>query len=123
VTAGATLQRVADVPIYFADPLVRRSPNLQRTVDARPPAALFSAATLAVLGLGEGDKVRLRQPGGEATLVARRDDRIADGAVQVAAAHPSTATLPMMFGEISAEKVADDADSAAGELQLAGQQA
>jgi NADH-quinone oxidoreductase subunit G len=112
---------VADVPIYFADPLVRRSPNLQRTVDAKPPAALFSAATMTVLGLEEGDRVRLRQAGGEATLVARRDDRIAAGAVHVSAAHPSTATLPMMFGEISAEKVADDVD--AGELELAGQQA
>ena len=25
------IQRIADVPIYFADPLVRRSPPLQKT--------------------------------------------------------------------------------------------
>ena len=31
----AGLQRIADVPIYFADPLVRRSPPLQKTRDAR----------------------------------------------------------------------------------------
>src|SRR4030095_14224840 len=32
-------ERVADVPIYFADPLVRRAPSLQVTADARPPRA------------------------------------------------------------------------------------
>ena len=32
-------ERVADVPIYFADPLVRRAPSLQQTADARPPRA------------------------------------------------------------------------------------
>ena len=32
------LERVADVPIYFADPLVRRSPPLQQTADARAAA-------------------------------------------------------------------------------------
>jgi NADH-quinone oxidoreductase subunit G len=30
------LERLADVPIYFADPLVRRAPSLQRPSDASP---------------------------------------------------------------------------------------
>ena len=33
--AAHGLERVADVPIYFADPLVRRAPSLQQTADAR----------------------------------------------------------------------------------------
>ncbi|HVJ24784.1 MAG TPA: molybdopterin-dependent oxidoreductase, partial [Burkholderiales bacterium] len=37
------IQRIADVPIYFADPLVRRSPPLQKTRDARPPRALMNS--------------------------------------------------------------------------------
>ena len=37
------IQRIADVPIYFADPLVRRSPPLQKTRDARPPRAWMNA--------------------------------------------------------------------------------
>ena len=35
----AGIQRIADVPMYFADPLVRRSPPLQKTQEARPPRA------------------------------------------------------------------------------------
>ena len=44
---GAGLERVADVPIYFADPLVRRAPSLQQTADARPPRARMHALTLS----------------------------------------------------------------------------
>ena len=77
---------------------------------------------MAALGIAEGDRVRLTQAGGEAVLVARRDDRVAAGVVQVSAAHPSTAGLPMMFGEIKAEKVPTTGiDGAAQEPQLAGQ--
>jgi len=34
---AAAIERVADVPIYFADPLVRRAWSLQQTRDASPP--------------------------------------------------------------------------------------
>jgi NADH-quinone oxidoreductase subunit G len=38
--AAPALQRIADVPIHFADPLARRAPSLQQTRDAaRPPRA------------------------------------------------------------------------------------
>jgi NADH-quinone oxidoreductase subunit G len=115
---------VADVPIYFADALVRRARSLQLTTDAKVPLALFNAGTMATLGIAEGDRVRLGQSGGEATLIARRDDRMADGVVQVAAAHHSTANLPRMFGAITAEKaIAPATDDTAGEPRLAGQHA
>jgi NADH-quinone oxidoreductase subunit G len=127
VHASPPLQRLADVPIYFADPVVRRARSLQLTTDARPPAAIFSASTMAALGIAEGDRVCLSQAGGQAVLVARRDDRLAPGVVQVAAAHPETAGLPAMFGPISVEKRAageTGGDGAAGaEAELAGQQA
>ncbi|MDX9838516.1 MAG: NADH-quinone oxidoreductase subunit NuoG, partial [Azoarcus sp.] len=45
-SAAATgLERVADVPIYFADPLVRRAPSLQKTKDAAAPVARMSSST------------------------------------------------------------------------------
>ena len=43
-SAAAGLERVADVPIHFADPLVRRAPSLQQTADSRPPRARMNAA-------------------------------------------------------------------------------
>src|SRR5687767_9246827 len=36
-SASSGLERIADVPSYFADPLVRRSPPLQKTRAAQPP--------------------------------------------------------------------------------------
>ncbi len=106
VHASPPLQRLADVPIHSADPLVRRATSLQQTADASAPAAFASGTTLAALGIASGDRVRAAQAGGEAVLVARRDDRIADGVVRIAAAHPATAGLPAMFGPVALERLA-----------------
>jgi NADH-quinone oxidoreductase subunit G len=104
-TGGANgLERVADVPIYFADPIVRRAHSLQQTADAAPPRALANATLLARLGLKAGDRVRVRQDGGEALLEIALDDALADGVLRVAAAHPATAALGAMFGEIAVER-------------------
>jgi NADH-quinone oxidoreductase subunit G len=98
------LQRVADVPIYFADPLVRRSPPLQRTKDAWAPKARMNAKLMARLGLSKEDSVLIRQEGGQARLKAALDDRVPDECIRVAAAHPSTASLGAMFGALEVEK-------------------
>ncbi len=97
------LERVADVPIYSADPLVRRASSLQQTHDAAPPRAFMNAATIARLGLAAGAPVRVRQESGTAVLELARDDGLADGCVRIAAAHPATAALGAMFGEIRVE--------------------
>ncbi|THF62564.1 NADH-quinone oxidoreductase subunit NuoG [Pseudothauera rhizosphaerae] len=102
--AGA-LERVADVPIHFADPLVRRAPALQRTRDAAAPVARASRATLAALGLAGGERVRLAQGAARAELTIVADDKLADGCVRVAAAHPDTATLGALSGAISVERI------------------
>jgi len=98
------LQRIADVPIYFADSLVRRSPPLQRTKDAWAPKARMNAKLMTRLGLSKDDSVLLRQEGGQARLKAALDDRVPDECIRVAAAHPSTAALGAMFGALDVEK-------------------
>jgi NADH-quinone oxidoreductase subunit G len=98
------LERLADVPIYFTDAIVRRSPPLQATADAQPPRARVNARTAASLSLGGGDKVRVSQGNGSALLDLQIDDRLADGVVRVAAAHPSTAALGPMFGPVRLER-------------------
>jgi NADH-quinone oxidoreductase subunit G len=98
------IQRIADVPIYFADPLVRRSPPLQRTKDAWAPKARMNARLMTRLGLSKDDSVLVRQEGGQARLKAALDERVPDDCVRVAAAHPSTASLGAMFGAVEVEK-------------------
>jgi NADH-quinone oxidoreductase subunit G len=90
---GSGLQRIADIPIYFADALVRRSPSLQKTRDAQPPAARMNMTTLVQVGAQDGGSVRVKGSEGSALLIAELDNTVPDGCVRIAAAHPTTATL------------------------------
>jgi NADH-quinone oxidoreductase subunit G len=101
----AGLQRVADVPIYATDSMVRRAPSLQLTVDAREPVVGLPSALWQQLGLQAGASVRLTQGEGSVVLPAREDRTLDAGAVRVAAGHASTGALGAMFGAISVEKV------------------
>ncbi len=103
--AGAGLERVADVPIHFADPLVRRATALQRTRDAARPVARACAATLAGIGVRDGDEVRLTQDEFSVNLKVVEDDGVAMGCVRVPAGHELTAGLGAMSGSISMERV------------------
>ena len=99
------VQRVADVPIYSTDALVRRAPALPKTVDAKAPRARMSGKLMAELGLIDGDRVLVRMGSGEARLEAVADESVAAGCVRIAAAHPSTATLGALSGVVSVEKL------------------
>ncbi len=97
-------ERLADVPIYFADPLVRRSPPLQQTADAKPPRARMNAITLQQIGAAEGTPIRVRQGRGEAVLPAAVDAAAPAGVIRIAAAHPSTCGLDGLSGPITVER-------------------
>ncbi|OIQ99253.1 NADH-quinone oxidoreductase chain 3 [mine drainage metagenome] len=101
-TAGA-LERVADVPIYFADALVRRAPSLQRARDAVQPTARMNSAVMSKLGITPGQQLRIKQGAGSAVLMAELDERLPEGAVRIAAAHPSVAGLSGLQGAIIVE--------------------
>jgi NADH-quinone oxidoreductase subunit G len=99
------LQRIAEVPIYHADAIVRRAPSLQKTRDAQPPLAWMNRALYARLGLREGDKVRVRQGDGAALVAPAVDDRLPAECIRLTAAREETADLGALFGELSVERV------------------
>jgi NADH-quinone oxidoreductase subunit G len=105
--AGGTgaLERIADVPAYFADPIVRRAPSLQQTVDAAPPVARAHPSVLERLGIRPGARVSVRQGTGEATVQIAADEGVPQGCLRLAAAHPLTARLGPMFGDLVVEVV------------------
>ena len=103
--ATAPLERVADVPIYFADPLARRAPSLQLTKDARPPKARMHRSLFETLGIAEGGQVKVRQGQGEAILTAVVDAAVPPGVVRIAAAHASTCGLEGLSGPVSVERM------------------
>jgi len=102
---AAGLQRVAEVPMYAADAIVRRAQALRHTRDAAPPVAWMNRALYEKLGIREGDGVRVRQAGGEAVLAAGIDDKLPADCLRLAAAVPETASLGAMFGTVTAERV------------------
>ncbi|HEX7640644.1 MAG TPA: NADH-quinone oxidoreductase subunit NuoG [Burkholderiaceae bacterium] len=102
--ASGDLERVADVPIYSTDGVVRRAESLQLTADAQAPKAHLSAALAEKLGIADGAQVRLKQGSGSAVLAAAIDKKLPDNVVRVAAAHASTAALGAMFGAITVER-------------------
>ena len=98
------LQRVADVPIYSADALVRRAPSLQATQDAATPVLLMRGEELQKLGLRSGDQARVSQGEGSVQLAVAADDGLPAGVARVAAGHAATAALGPMFGTITVER-------------------
>ncbi|MEP7180676.1 MAG: NADH-quinone oxidoreductase subunit NuoG [Betaproteobacteria bacterium] len=102
--ATSGLERVADIPIHFADPIARRAPSLQQTADAKPPRARMNALTLQQLGVADGGQVKVRQGRGEAVLAAAADATVPAGVVRIAAAHPSTCGLEGLSGPITVER-------------------
>jgi len=103
---AGSLQRVADVPVYFTDPLVRRAPSLQKTADAAPPTAKMPLATMAALGVQPAGKVRVTGETGKAVeLQTAVDENLAPGCVRIAAAHASTLLLGPLHGDLSVERL------------------
>jgi NADH-quinone oxidoreductase subunit G len=101
-TAVDGLERIADVPIHFADPLARRAPSLQATKDAAAPTARMNAAMLAKLGVAAGDSVKVGAGG--TALAASLDAGVPDNCVRIAAAHAGTAAVGPLFGALSVSK-------------------
>lgn len=111
--AGALpeIERLADVPIYASDSLVRRATSLQLTADARSPTASLSSALWSKLGLASGSNaeaggnVRVSRGSASVVLPARQDKSLAANVVRVPTGLHETAALGSAFGPLSVEKV------------------
>lgn len=100
--ASDQFERVTDVPIHFADPLVRRAASLQQTKDASTPVATMNKTTLARLGLADGEAVRVGAGDTPSiVLAARLDSGLPDNAVRIPAGHELTAPLGAMTMTLS----------------------
>jgi NADH-quinone oxidoreductase subunit G len=91
------LERIADVPIYRSDLIVRRSPPLQATADAAPPVVGLPSALFAQTG----PKVLVKQGAASAVLPAREDPTLAQNTVRIAAP-----LLGPLFGAVTVERAA-----------------
>jgi NADH-quinone oxidoreductase subunit G len=100
------IERIAEVPIYSADALVRRAASLQKSADAKSAKIAFLASDVfANLGLSDGADVRIIQGSGAAILKAKIDATLPAGCVRVAAGISETSALDAMFGAVMVEKI------------------
>jgi NADH-quinone oxidoreductase subunit G len=98
------IQRISDVPIYFADALVRRATSLHKTRDAATPCVEMHSSELQKLGVESGDAVKVSQGSGNMRLVVQANDRLPMSTARIAAGHPATMELGAMFGTITVER-------------------
>jgi NADH-quinone oxidoreductase subunit G len=91
--ASGQLMRLAEMPMYAIDPIVRRAPALQKTADNPPPSARLNAVQAGKLGFQGGESVQVVMSQGVARLDLVLDERVPDGCVLVPAGYPETAML------------------------------
>jgi len=103
--AADGIQRIAEVPVYATDALVRRATALQQTADARPVAAYVNETLAERLGLAGGEQARVRQGDVELELPLVIDGRIPDGCVLIPAALPGSVGLGAMGSIVGLERV------------------
>lgn len=101
--AVSAFERVANLPIYRTDAIVRRAPALQQQT-AQPVAGL-NAATMASLALSDGDQVLVKSNKGEVVLPVQLQDQLVDNTVSVPLGFEQTAVLGGAFVQLSVEKV------------------
>ena len=99
--ASAGLERVADLPIYHADSLVRRGMALSRSAYGKQPHVRMNAETAEPLGLTHGAVVTIKQGAGSAAATLCIDASVATGAVRVPLATEVSAQLGAMTDAIT----------------------
>ncbi|BBL34394.1 NADH-quinone oxidoreductase chain 3 [Nitrosomonas stercoris] len=102
---NGVIERIGEIPIYQADPIVRRAESLQKTHDAVSPVAFASTHLLTRLGIAANEVVKIKQQNETVQLTIFADDKLPDNCVRLACAHPQTSRLGAMFGEIELEKL------------------
>ena len=94
------VERIAAIPAYAGDPVVRRAPSLQAAVESATPLARANAATLNALGVPCGGQIRVAG----IVLEAKADETVAPNCIAIPAARSETIPLGSLFGTLTVEK-------------------
>ncbi|HET8898859.1 MAG TPA: molybdopterin-dependent oxidoreductase, partial [Rhodanobacteraceae bacterium] len=95
------LARLATVPIYRSDAVLRRAQALSAHPLTRPAEVRLAPADASALGLVDGQRVRVT---GGAALPLVVDARVAVGTVWIECAHAETAAIPPCGASLSVDK-------------------
>ena len=98
------LVRVAEVPIYAVDALVRHAGALQRTSDAITGAVVMSDAQAEKENLAAGEFARVTQNGSSAVLPVQIDASVPNGCVWIASGVAGSERLGPVCGAVELVK-------------------
>ncbi|MCW1966448.1 NADH-quinone oxidoreductase subunit NuoG [Polynucleobacter sp.] len=102
---AAGLERIADVNIYAVDQIVRRSPALQLTRDAKRGNQVGLGQKLFnEMNLKEGDSVLVTQGDRSVTLPVTLEANLAPGVARISAGTSAGVKLGSMFGPVTVSK-------------------
>jgi NADH-quinone oxidoreductase subunit G len=103
---ATAISRVANVPIYNTDAIVRRAASLQATPGAAQATARMSTATAKALGVDRAKQVFVKMNGHAGAAVGLQiDETQAPQVVQIPAGMAETLAVGPMFGEIEVRAV------------------
>ncbi len=103
--SGDGLQRIAYLPMYAVDGIVRRAHALQDTPDADVSSLCINPADATRLELSEGDLAFVHQGGQTGELDVIVTDSIAEGAALISSAVEATFDIGAPYGAVQLKKV------------------
>jgi NADH-quinone oxidoreductase subunit G len=102
-TYADSLHRIGELPMYSIDAICRRSLPLQETAQASNMFLGLSPEDAARLGLGDGDKARVRQGEHDAEFEVRVSDSVPAGGAWLRSATCATRELGSAVAPIIVE--------------------
>jgi len=100
------LWRIASVPPYAVDAVVRHAESLQETADGVGSAnAAMCAGQAHALDIEAGQRIRLHQHDFSGDFVVDVDGRVPAGCIHVPVGAPGSETLETAFGAVTVEKL------------------
>ncbi len=96
---------ISEVPIYSADPLVRRASALQQAQQLLGPGFRINRALADRIGVNGSQEVRVRQGGQEARVAVEIDDRVPASCVWIHADIRAACQLGLGNAPLTLEKV------------------
>ena len=101
---GSGLERIASLPLYAVDSVVRRAASLQMTPDGQVDLLHLNPTDASSLSLADGDRAAVMQNGHSVTLEVVVDKRVAKGAAVAVQAVEATQALGAPAGVLQVRK-------------------
>ncbi|WP_108673994.1 NADH-quinone oxidoreductase subunit NuoG [Candidatus Kinetoplastibacterium sorsogonicusi] len=97
------IERIADIPIYKKDPIVRRARSLQNTKQSEKPCFIANNLTLSKLKINNFGKVKINTKYGTVILDIQEDNKIANNCVKISAGFEDVIFINSAFTDIKLE--------------------